>query len=677
MYTRPPWEALLLVMAFVWIFPYSGSLNNPNERTRVMQARAIVDKGAFSIGRVERRGKRWVSIDLYGSTHRYDARRGAAFVNDVALVCDDTTQSPPVCVGNIYPAKAPGAALLGVPALWLAEQLGVVPSGVEGEVLATWVLRYGAVFPCIALGLFCLFWLLRNAGVSEGRRRATVLAAALGSGVFPYGLMMVGHATAGAALIGALTLMLVARSRHTATLAGLWLAIAGVVAGWAVLLEYHAVLGVLVLCLWIVLMPPVRVLGRLGALVAFVGGGAITAGIFGWIHHNLFGAPWKTGHYYLMSAHNRESQSKGLLGMDGFHLDALVDHLFSPYMGLAPMMTWLLVGVAVALPLVLSRKSTYAGLGAAVGIVLIYLAFVSTLGQWRTMNGWSIGPRYLAPVMLPMAYVAGVGWDALGRRLPFAGAAFGALAAASMVIVGLTTAAYPSPPNSVTNPFGELALPLLDDGFGVRNLGLTLDFGAQSLIPFILLLSTACTAVMVQGAGRKCDQDRLSWTSLMVGTLIAAIISGLTGFQGTLVLICTVPFIVVSAIALHPWVERADRSAPWIACLIAATVLLPSILPEDGVTAALSEKFAFGIPAFVSLVLAGVILVGRGVGVVNSASERIAVVVGLIIAAILVVSFADYAPTEPREVQRAFVFCKDTVEGAKPDGAGHFLASGK
>ena len=161
----------------------------------------------------------------------------------------------------------------------------------------------------------------------------------------------------------------------------------------------------------------------------------------------------------------------------------------------------------------------------------------------------------------------------------------------------------------------------------------------------------------------------------MLGILTSAIIIGLAGTNGTLILVSAIPLGVLCAMMLHPWVAPADHSTPWIPYLVAAILLLPSILPGDGAIAAWSEKFAFGIPAFIRLVIAGVTLVGRGVGVVRSGAERIAVCVGLIIAAILVVSLAHYTPSEPKEVQRALGFCKDTVEGAKPDGAGHFLSA--
>ena len=129
-------------------------------------------------------------------------------------------------------------------------------------------------------------------------------------------------------------------------------------------------------------------------------------------------------------------------------------------------------------------------------IVLGYLVFVCLLQQWRTMNGWSIGPRYLVPAMLPLAFVAGVGWQRLATWKAWLGSLTAGLAAAAMGAVAMVTAAYPSPPAELANPLSELALPLLADGFGVRNAGGWLGLGAGILVPFGLLVCLAMVWVL-------------------------------------------------------------------------------------------------------------------------------------------------------------------------------------
>ena len=134
---------VLVFCAWVYLFTYSASLKNPNERTRVLQARAMVEYGQFHIGdtRTKRRG-RFAVRDLYGNKYKG--------VNDVGLVCNDSAKSPPKCEGKLYPAKAPGTSLMGAPVLFLASVVGLVPEGADGEITATWILRYGGVmFPML------------------------------------------------------------------------------------------------------------------------------------------------------------------------------------------------------------------------------------------------------------------------------------------------------------------------------------------------------------------------------------------------------------------------------------------------------------------------------------------------------------------------------------------------
>lgn len=457
---RFPWELGLVALVWFSLFPFSARLNNANERPRVLQARALVQRGSLSIGETfrNRRGRLMVR-DLYGRTFT------RPFVNDIALVCEDPTQQPPSCVGKIYPAKAPGTALLGVPALALARAAGLVQDGPGDEAAATWFLRYGGVVLPMLVALGLLGALLARAGLPTPLRRRVILAAGLGTTLFPYALAFVGHSLASGALVAGVYLLDRAR-RQPGPRAVAWATLGGHVTGWAVLFEYHAAIAVAAVGIWVVVSPhrrrlvPGFALGALGAL-----------GLHMALHQAMFGSPLKTGHFFLMTAHNRAGQAHGFMGIDGLHAEALMDNLFDPYMGLVPLMPWLAVGFLAGAPGLLRRGSGRLGVGPGrvlVAVPLVYLLFVSTLGNWRVMNGWSIGPRYLVPALLPMAFVAGVGWLRLARWL-VAERLLAGLAAAAVVMVWADTAAFPSPPDSVGHTFAELAVPLLGQGYAVRN----------------------------------------------------------------------------------------------------------------------------------------------------------------------------------------------------------------
>ena len=509
---RPiPLALLLVALLWTYVFTYSVRLNNPNERTRVLQTRALVDQGHLRIGASleDPRGRRFVR-DLYGNDHR------GIFVNDVAIVCEEAGEEPPDCTGGIYPAKAPGAAVLGAPVLWVAERLGFVGQAQEDEAKVTWVLRYGGVALPMLLALWVLSLLLRRMGFEELLIAKVIFATGLGTSIFPYAIMFVGHALAGACLL--VGVYLLERARQDAW-PHLWAVAGGFVASCAVLMEYHAAIAVAVVGLWTLLSPARRRL-----LPGFVAGAMLAFGLHALLHIAMFGSPFKTGHYFLASAHNRDSQSDGFMGIDGFHFAALIDNLLDPYMGLLPLMPWLFVGAWAGIPKLLQKPQGQLSLGAGrvlAAIPLVYLLFVSMLGKWRVMNGWSIGPRYLLPAMLPLAFVAAVGWHHMARRGPVQAGLIRGLAGASMIIIAALTVVYPQPPAYIHNPFVELAMPLLDEGVGVRNIGLSLGLGAASLKPFFVLL-----LLLVGWVGLSCGAKRQrALRSWLIAGVIAITIS--------------------------------------------------------------------------------------------------------------------------------------------------------
>lgn len=475
-------RADLLCLGLLWlvIFPYSARLNNPNERTRVLQSWAIVEHGQLHIGEaVPGRRGRVNYKDLHGRVHR------RPFVNDVALVCDDAALEPPNCVGKIFPAKPPGVTLLGVPALWLARTLRFIedaPVGEDGvtqaemnkarrswervvEAKATWVLRYGGVAIPLLLCLLAFAALLQRAGLPRSFVRFALWTTALGTTVLPYGIIFAGHALAGAFLLASLTLLTQAGGGRR----GFALALAGgTLAGWAVLLEYQAAFPMLAIAAWVVMTRDGR-----KTFVPFALGSGSALAVFAWIHQAMFQSPFKTGHFFLLTKHNREGQGDGFLGVDGFHVGSVYDHLFDTYMGIAPIMPWLFVGLVLGLVALLRggpqslRPGTRAALAA---MPILSLLFVATLGKWRLMNGWSIGPRYLLASIVPMAAVAAIGWGWLIQRHRLFVPVCGGLALASMWIVSALTMTDPSPSTAWLNPFGELAVPHLLEGYGVRHI---------------------------------------------------------------------------------------------------------------------------------------------------------------------------------------------------------------
>ena len=492
-------DFLVLGLLLVTVFPYSARLNNPNERTRVLQTWSIVEHGQLNIGETIRgRRGRILFKDIHGNLSR------RPFVNDIALVCEDPTKEPPRCIGKIYPAKPPGVTLLGIPALWLARTVKFIedaPIGEPGvspkqmhrakrkwqkivEAKSTWVLRYGGVVIPLLFALLAFVALLRRAGLSPGVTRFCLWTTALGTTLLPYGIIFVGHALAGAALLAGFVLL---SQAHETSKPKLVAVAGGLLAGWSVLLEYQAVAPLLALCLWVVGTQKGR-----RTIVGFAAGSGISLAIFAWIHNAMFNSPLKTGHFFLTTAHNREGQSSGFLGVDGLHAGSLFDHLFDPYMGLAPLMPWLFVGFFAGVWALLRSTNHTLDKGdarALVAMPLLSLLFVSTLGNWRVMNGWSIGPRYLLTALVPMAAVASIGWAWLMGKHRAVIPLCAGLALASIAIIVTMTITFPSPTNKILSPFGELSLPMLSNGVGVKNIFMSISESSIWLVATLFALA--------------------------------------------------------------------------------------------------------------------------------------------------------------------------------------------
>ena len=503
---RPLSALAFVVLGMLYVFPYSRSLNNPNDRTRVLQARALADSGSLAIGEVYRQKRRGRSIrrvrDLYGRSHR------DLFVNDVAVVCVDGSRKSDRCSGPIYPAKAPGAALLAAPPLAVAARLGWLEPGPAGEERAHWIARYfGLVLPLIGCLLAFIGW-LRRAGLRPDRIAKGVIAAGLGTQIFPYGIAAVGHVLAGGCLVAGVYLLMRAGDGRKSFL---WALAGGAVSAFAVLLEYHAAIAVLCVAVWVLLTGQRRRL-----MPGYAVGSLIMAGSLGALHQKMFLSPLRTGHYFLASAHNRAGQAKGFLGMDGLHWESLRDHMVDPYMGLIPLMPWLAAGLIIC---VVGRGVLRAAPTAVVGanralfaMVAMYLLFISSLGEYRWMNGWSIGPRYLGPAMFPLALLGVQAWARTGQ---WGRSVFTGLAIASVWVMGSITGAYPSPPDTAGNVLAEVAYPLLSEGYMVRNAALWFGHGELSVYFFGAYLFVAALWLAWPAPGSR------TWAGRLAGPFLA------------------------------------------------------------------------------------------------------------------------------------------------------------
>jgi len=509
----------VILFCYMYFLPYVPSLNNPNENTRIYLTQSIVEHGSIAIGWKEMRSKRSATYrDIRGKASK------SAFVNDTAIVCSDEDYEPPHCTGPLFAAKAPGSSLLAVPAYAVLSLMGADEASLNHPGLV-WLLRlWGIVLPAFGFAVAFFFFVRRWRGDELVAHMAT-FGLALGTMAFPYGVMVAGHYLQGASLCGAF--MLLYAVRHWGFRAH-WLFVSGVLAGLAVLFDYPAAMAVILMGVWVLLfVRPLR------SIVLFVAGGAGPALFHAWYHWAAFGSPVRTGHHFLETAHNRASQASGFLGIESPTMENLGDTFFSSDVGLFFISPWLFlgaVGLVVWLFSRIDRKEAVLG----VVLVLAYTMFVISLGEWRTMLGWTIGPRYMAPTVPFLALGAALALSTMRGRLWGVPLALSAgLILLSVALVTVSTITYPQFNPAFVNPIFECGWALFDQDVVSLSLGTLVGLDRSGSLTLFLVPLVGYAALLVgRVALDGLSMRRLTHALVLLGraVLTTALVLGLLSY---------------------------------------------------------------------------------------------------------------------------------------------------
>lgn len=458
----------LVATAYLIVSPYYEALNNPNENVRVWATRAIVEHHVLNIDGVMRE---W------------------GYVNDKAKNAQ-----------HVYSSKAPGVSFLGVPVLFAETELRKLCGWpAPGKREATFWLRLVAV----KLPMLGFLWLF--AGYVERKTRSglardlLLVALGLGTMLYPYGGMFVGHALAAAAAFSAFILMddpdIERRAPPEAEAArrvGMRVAAAGFLAALAVTLEYQAILVALALAVYLMVRSP-------RAILPFAVGALPPAVALGAYHTTLFGRPWTLPYANIENPVFAQTAHKA--GFDGLslpHLQAFPAFLLSPAYGLFTFSPVLILGLGGAIYLAVRGPRREAVLTLAItGSMFLFIAGMS---NWRA--GWCVGPRYIAAVapflLLPIIQL----WPRLARH-PSATAAIVGLAIPSVLLNVVSGALYPHYPEQYDNPVFDLAFPLISAGFTPYGLGWSLGLrGIWAMAPLALVVVGALALVAAGGDPR-------------------------------------------------------------------------------------------------------------------------------------------------------------------------------
>jgi hypothetical protein len=479
------WLRTLLAVVFLGAFPYLHRINNPNENVRVYMTMAIVDSGTFRVDE---------QVELFGHT------------NDLARAPDASG------AWHRYSVKAPATSYAGVPVYAafraIAPRFGLTRPTLAATALereawlrgAIWALRFFTVqLPCFVALLAFERW-LRRVSRDAVLRYATVLAAGLGTNHLASSLLFASHAPVAWATFGSFALVLgVARPRPGRAF------LAGVFAGLATLLEYHA----LPMSVMLALVATVRY-RRLVPLAAFGAGAATQALALMGYQWRAYGNPLTPGHKLCESQEFASAHAKGLFGIelpDPVAFRELSLNRTFGFFTTSPFMFLGLAALAMSLFSVSSRSRRWrAHLGAGFAIMLALWLAVSAFVSWR--GGWTIGPRFFGAAPPFFAFFALVGLEVVAARgatwRTSARAVAGGLALAGVLSLGLVGLFVSSLPEGVERPFVDVVVPFTLAGLAPHHLAELV--GIPGFRPFFLVVAALVGAglwPLVVGAGER------------------------------------------------------------------------------------------------------------------------------------------------------------------------------
>ncbi len=419
----------LLALLVVPVFPHFPS---PNEFSRWALAAAVVDDHTVEVTRL---------APLLGPNE------------DLAEVD-----------GRLYSNKAPGGALVGLPAYALARAVVGAPSAAAMRPTLDAMRLLAATVPAILLAMLFAA-AARRLGAAEVRVTLAVAALLFGTPLFAYGLLNFSHALTAFALFAAWYLLFVAPSAWRD--AG-----AGALIGLAASSEYPCALAGAVLVAFAV---------RERSVVRIIAGGAPFALALAIYNRLAFGSV-----FTLSSAHERNEQFRGLAGGGLFgigipDLGTLLRLLLDPSKGLFVFSPILLMALA-ALPRA-RRAMTARQFWSLVITPLVLIIPYAGYPNWH--GGWTVGARYLVPtlpfLLFPLILAAESTLESLALG-------------ASIAACGITALVFPFVPPDFPLPWSSFALPLLSHALVTPNL---LHFVARPLaiiVPFALVAAAAVLA---------------------------------------------------------------------------------------------------------------------------------------------------------------------------------------
>lgn len=372
------------------------------------------------------------------------------------------------------------------------EGKGIRPDAVY-QGMALTVMTYFATSLPSALLATILFLFAARFTRKDSHAFLLALAYGLGTMALPYSMALFQHQLAAfGAFVGFFLLWRIIHENASRR----WLWVVGLLFSLVVITEYPAVLILMIIVVWAFIKMPDR-----SALWRMILAGIPLGLIFAAYNLAAFQTPLPVGYEY--STNWQTEHQTGFLSLTYPTIERLYGLTFSPIRGIFLLSPFLLLAFP-GLYLLWRRKQR--GIAAVVGLVILsFLLYNASSVMW--WGGFTIGPRYLVPMLPFMALPIALPLDWLLDRL-WGRVVAGLLIGWSIFAVGaLTIAGQQWPPvdgfpftiaqMNATFPLTDYALPLLARGDVARNYGgLLLDLpGLASLIPLLIALLAVVVAI--------------------------------------------------------------------------------------------------------------------------------------------------------------------------------------